>query len=699
MKKIISILLCVALILSSVAVVSFASEKEEKDVIAAPAQLGEETEAPASDADYPIIFVTGIGQSYSYFYSNPDDVAGYYEGLEKAKTDPSVIETDGATTRWNLFCNDFSFAFKEIGTYPPLLAVVGGLLLSVTGINCIPRKAVDKIVSTLFRYNTIDKEGKLPANVITPRCLYPVSQYTTEQRDNFYRSIPCKEVVGGIGEDMLYCFNYSAFSFTYDNADGLHTFINDYVLPQTGKDKVVLVPMSMGASVVSAYLQDYGTEGKVARVVSIVGCWDGSDVFADLIELKYAKDAPDKLYNGIIANLIGEPWGYLVNIVLRIFPKATLRSIIDEILDSIVENLIMKTPSLLALIPKDRYQAIKDSRLKDNNELGYILTMTDKYYECQCGLKDRLQMLNEDYGVEFYYLAGYDLGFGGLGSEGIYNTDYEFFRFFETADTTNSDEIIQISSTATGATYALRGNTLTAKGDEKYLSPDKAVDLSTCFFPDHVWLFQYQKHELENNNTALRLALDLACGKITGVDDPNSPYPRFNDSRDLKKLNRDYLPDLYAYVTSKILTGDSESLTKEQKATATAFLGEMDKHKDEMHTMMLDMGIYNGTEKGLTVHDYRDDFCAYVGKECVGEILTADQLSIYNDVIEMKESIFNNRKEDDAKIKALVNMMADLGIYAKSNDSGEKEDSFLKKANDKVYDIFGAKGFVDIFKK
>jgi hypothetical protein len=42
--------------------------------------------------------------------------------------------------------------------------------------------------------------------------------------------------------------------------------------------------MSMGAAVVNAYFDLYPEADEVARVVSIVGAWDGSDVVADLIE-------------------------------------------------------------------------------------------------------------------------------------------------------------------------------------------------------------------------------------------------------------------------------------------------------------------------------------------------------------------------------------------------------------------------------
>ena len=613
-KKILALILCLTMIISSSVVLI--SSADDSDTAGSVSTYGQSAE------DYPIVFVTGIGQSYSYLYANEED----------AQADIAANETDRAVARWNLFCNDFSFAFKEPATWFAILRVVGTLLLSmITGHNFVSKSAVDKLVTILFRYNTVDENGKLPPVVVTPRMYYPVSQYTEEQRDNFYRTIPCQDVIGDIGEDNLYCFNYSAFSDTYNNSDDLNVFINDYVLPQTGKDKVILIPMSMGASVVSAYLQDYGTKAQVARVVSIVGAWYGSDVFADLIEQNYASNAPELLYNGIVSDLVGEPWGNLVNVLLRIFPKATLRSIIDEILGSVVENLVLKTPSLTALIPYQNYQRIREAKLANNPELGYVLKTADKYYQAQINLGKTVTNLHNNYGVDFYFIAGYGLIFGG------YSSDYQFFQFFKHAETTNSDEIIQISSTIPEAKYMPVGkefdNAYLNLTDTDYVSPDKSVDISSTFFPDNCWLFYKQKHELEYNNTALKLALDLARGAVTSSKD--SAYPRFNESRDLKRLDRNYIPDLEKWLETNSLSSEQQALLDSNNAA----------------------------------------------------------------VAQMKDSVVNNREEDDKVIQAYYDMLVSFGVYEASDDKESIGSKILGGLNDTVYKIFGAKGFVDIFSK
>lgn len=617
-KRILSVILCLAMLIPVAAVAGQAKEK--------------------SEAEYPIVFVTGIGQSYSYFYENVEDAKKYPDMLEAVQNGTAgegVREVDGAKTRWNLFCNDFSFAFKEPKTILSIIAVAGGLIGTLfTGFNLLPRKQVDSIVKTLFRFNTIDKNGALPENVVTPRANCSVAKMTDEQKENFYRTIPCQDVIGDVGEDMLYCFNYSAFSFTFNNSDDLDKFIDEVVLPQTGKDKVVLVPMSMGASVVSAYLHDYGTKGKVARVVSIVGAWLGSDILADLIELKFADDSKEKFYNGVISDLIGEPWGYLVNIVLHLFRYQAGRGMVDTILNSIVENLVMKTPSLCGLVPPERYPAIRAARLENKPEMAYIMEQTDRYYEVQCDLEETVTTLHDNYGVDFFYIAGYGLGFGDVSS------DYEFFKFMQTANTTNSDEIIQIESTATGATCVGAGKQFDSaylgSHDAKYISPDKSVDISTCYFPNRVWLFENQKHELENNNTALRLAFELSCGKIDNNEQDTERYPIFNESRDLKKLKRSYIPDLERWLESNTPTGEQQ------------------------------------------------------------ELIDANTRAVN----EMMARTINDRDADDAIINDYYEMLITLGVYSAPEEPGAFDTALnngLKSANDIIWKIWGPKGFLQLF--
>ena len=208
----------------------------------------------------------------------------------------------------------------------------------------------------------------------------------------------------------------------------------------------------------------------------------------------------------------------------------------------------------------------------------------------------------------------------------------------QSAASTNSDEIINISSTAPG-TQAVTPGTTFEDTQGRELSPDGSIDISTTYYKDSSWFFYKQKHELEYNNTALSLALNLALGKIKTVDDCDNLeedgyyYPQFNESRNLKSLTRSYIPDLERYME----------------------------------------------EKGYT--------------------LTADQQALYDEVMAMTKNTVNDRDEDDALIEEFRQMLISIGVYEADEEPSKISTVFNKVmsgGNDLVYSIFGAKGFLDI---
>jgi len=200
---------------------------------------------------------------------------------------------------------------------------------------------------------------------------------------------------------------------------------------------------------------------------------------------------------------------------------------------------------------------------------------------------------------------------------------------------TNSDNIINISSTAPGTQFV----PFDQKFDDeegRELSPEGSIDISGTYYKDSTWFFYNQTHELEDNNTALKLAVDLALGNIKTVSDCDDPdgeyyYPQFNEARDLDPL-------------------------------------------------------YSPLEK---FEEYIEDHA-----------ITADQLDLYNRVIAMKDSTVNNFEEDNALIDEFRAMTDDLGITEKSEEKDpSKVEKALTGIIDFIYEssysIFGAKGYFD----
>ena len=587
MKKILAVLLCVVLAGLAMIPTAFAGKDE---TFFATADSVEEALKVSGDT-YPIVFVTGIGQTFSYYLDDASEKVMYLNG-----------EEHHFSTMANLFLLDTEFttiigdAFDEIGdgemtteeavrvltqlknnkilqdnfgskeAAANFAMVLGQLIKTLlTGDYVVNYDNLCTLARNILKDNIIDENGNLPDYILPQVNNHPVSEFDVNPdgteassfgKGRFYRDVPCREILQEIGEDKVFCYNYAPFGNLSKISAGLDNLINNVILGEDGyfpdAEKVVLVPMSMGAAMVSQYLYNCEQAGKdphVARVVSVVGCWNGSDIMADLIEKKYVENSKQLFYTKwpvVVGN--DATTGTILDVAMHLFHHNNLSRLVTDVLSAICDELVLKSPSMLALIPCDRYDAIREAYL---TRPGYenVLRELDAYHQVQLHLKDRMKMLNEKYGVEFYFISGYGLDLGG-GYE-TYDTsrdNYSFFGFLYSANKVNSDEIIPIQSTAPGTSYVLKGQKFSdeymkkaeANGTAKYIDPfSQSIDLSTCYYPDHVWTFYQQVHQLDNNNTALKLAFKIATGEINSVNDCKDTFPQFNDSRDLRGISGD----------------------------------------------------------------------------------------------------------------------------------------------------------------
>ena len=624
MKKLLSVLLCLTMIIS-VAIPAVLAQNNNEIVVGDSTVFG--------DGEYPIVFVTGIGQSWSYMLDE-----------EGGKTLPANNQYSGKA---NLFIFNFNRVLENLLANPSDILNVGVVVAQLIKTYIFNNYSVDydrlcQLASSLLYENLIDENGNLPEHVFTPRYNYPISEYADDDGDygkqRFYRDVPCREVLEQYGEEKVFCFNYTPFGNLSDVSKELDEYINDVVFdyyPDAGK--VVLVPMSMGAAMVSQYLYDYGSKAQVARVVSIVGCWNGSDIVADLIEGKLIENSAELFYNDMLPMFMGDFTGNLLNLLLHLFHKENLSALIYDVLSAVCDEFLLKTPTLMALVPSYRYDAIREEYLTRE---GYenVLEQLDIYHEAQSNLKTRMEALNREQGIDFYFISGYNLGYGAS-----INSDYNIFKFIYSSNKVNSDEIINIGSTAPGTTSVPAGQELDeeylASADEKYISPDKSVDVSTCYYPDHCWLFDGQKHELGDNNVAINLAFEIAKGNITSTADCEETYPQFNDSRDVRGLRNDI----------------------------EWFTDYIEENKED-------------AEKA--------EFVA----NCEKAVEDANAL-IANTIID--------RAADDAKIAEIHKVRTDIENFGKEIEEPSYfdriKDDAADKLNDLVYFVLGPKGIFDIF--
>ena len=483
----------------------------------------------------PIIFVTGIGQTWSKLKDNDDFF-------------------------WNMIPTSKELLMKNatLKTKLDIASFAKSAFLSLKfGSGELSTDKLKKLLKFFLRYVIVDENGKLPEDVdVRIYGARPFSElknidlatdkytedYSKSVMKRVYKDIPCEELAAEYGADKMYCFNYSTFSDLYDNARKLRKMIEDVLKRHPDCEKVVLVPMSMGATVVNAYLDEYYKDGKsagknlVKRVVSIVGAWDGSDGLADILEKKFNAS--------FYKMLEGNANGNKTEKYLSKFKKEAVKNAVNTLIDCFIEEVLLRVSSFAALIPNERFKSVckeifTEERLK-NKRIASVKNEYDRYFIAGRDLQQRLYDIRDNSGVEFSFIAGYNLDFGGVKS------DFEFLSYCDSAGKTNTDSVIQISSTVPGTYFVRLGryipkgsifpNTCCKDNTHEHLSPDMTVCAKTSFFPETSWFFEGQEHELGTNNTALKLAIGIASGEVKDVYDPK--FPQFNSARNITKAKK-----------------------------------------------------------------------------------------------------------------------------------------------------------------
>lgn len=470
----------------------------------------------------PTIIIPGISQSVSYLADENGDPAVNANGDELSG---GLLIIDSAELPGVL-------ASTVAGPLVTSLLMQADMGLS---------DAVYSTVTQLFSIQASGKDGKAKENLKTITYEYPISQMSQDDRDYFYRMIPMKSVVDEIGgEDNLYFFTFPLISDPFISAANLNSYIQ-LVKEQTGKDKVNIVTISLGGTILTAYLELYKNTNypDINKVLNVVSCLDGTDVMGDFYMRNFNIE-DEFFFQEFLPMVMTEMNGYatlghIINIALKIFPRSVIESILTAAVDGILDTLMLNCPQFWAMIPKDRYDDVinKYSFIKTDPEYSRLYATIEKFQQARLNLCDNLVKLNKQ-GALVHNVCGYDLDYS--------SQDYCFFAAMKSSLTTNSDAIIDIDSTSLGATYAPAGEVLSeeyiAQNNSKYISPDGSIDASTCLFPDNVWFFHGQHHEVGRNDVVIKLIAKLASNQINSTADMADKFPQFNGNRNTRNITR-----------------------------------------------------------------------------------------------------------------------------------------------------------------
>jgi pimeloyl-ACP methyl ester carboxylesterase len=290
------------------------------------------------------------------------------------------------------------------------------------------------------------------------------------------RMVPMQSITEGLGAHRMYYFAYDTMGNHADVVDELHQFIQD-VLQKHGVEKVNLMPMSLGATLMNALAEYYPAVHKqLHKVLYFVPAFNGSAVVGDIFLGRMT--IYDKQKRLAMLRKQSKAGAF----VLRLMPERAVRRTLDTALEGAVGGLFSRATMLWALLPQEDY-AEASARWLSDPDLAPLKEQTDRYYNAQVNAAANIKAMQAQ-GVQLYNINEYNTPLPSL---------------FDCSEKLNGDGIIDLHSTSLGATSVGIDTPLAAdylaNADPKYISPDGMVDASTGALPDTTWYVKGVHHD------------------------------------------------------------------------------------------------------------------------------------------------------------------------------------------------------------
>ena len=352
-------------------------------------------------------------------------------------------------------------------------------------------------------------------------------------------------------------FDYDWRLDPFEIAAQLKDFI-EYVKRETGHDSVYLVGESMGTAEMDAYLSVYGFED-IEGVVWYNGAYKGvascGDSFADKNNF-----TSESLSDFLKQLAVYSDNQFLYDLFTALDDAGLLNTVFDSVLSGanaleqngmfsrFIRENIGRIPGFWALVSAENYAAARDfvfPTAEIQQEYAGLLAKLDRYYNEVSSKTDEI-MQNA---LDLTGTVGVVCGYGDI------------IPPVTSDNTRQSDSVILTVDESNGATCAPLGQTL---GDDyvqavndghDHISPDRAIDASTAFFPDNTWFIKYGHHSFDGGEALInRIFYTLGFNVFT-----DSAYPQFmirnSDTGEIAPLTaeNDIDKTMSSGVTAKIL--------------------------------------------------------------------------------------------------------------------------------------------------
>lgn len=547
-KRVIAMMLVLVMSFGVVSHVLATDVAEPVEIVSA---VGEAQEALTEGKQVPVIIIHGISQ---------------IDTVIMDENNKPLLDKDGNTiTGWPL----------TVDVTELVLTVLFPVLLTLITQKDFASKAGYKAACNAVKYNACDLNGDPVYPTFVDRQYCSVAAMDQEHRDIVYDAVPFQDVAKEIGEENLYFFAYNSSGDVTQIAKDLNDYI-EMVKEQTDSEEVSLAPISMGGTIVTAWLEMFSGKyaeyadnyDSVHKIVFVIAALDGSAILGDLFVNDTLLNNDEFLYTRLLPELLDEEWyAYLLNIVLRILPHDVLISVVNSIFSGVKDTLVGNCTIFWALIPKANFDESYELYFKDKGpEYDTIRAKVKLYNTAQKNLKTNIdRLMSDEFGGIVHAICSYGLPLYTVGSSSLY---------------INADSIIHSASTSLFATFANLGETLPADYVAKnpvctdpthnHISPDRVVDASTSYLPETTWYVQGLNHERTGRSDSVINFAGVLLKDDTIKDVHSDPenYPQFNGSRTTRDLRNHDIPN-----AEKALA-ENTTMTAEQRAELQAALDD-----------------------------------------------------------------------------------------------------------------------------
>lgn len=391
----------------------------------------------------------------------------------------------------------------------------------------------DKMISNLMQYEKYLKQAVAegdPDLLYTYLCLWMQDCFgLVALKEDGYTShddVIVEETTLNYKGNGKYVFRHDCRLSPVDIADELAQYVKE-VQAHSGSQKYELAASSFGASVALAFINEYPEEKEnIDSLVFCVPSINGVNFAGELFSGNFDID-PDALLAFLADMNLGEELSLLLEVLnktgtldamLEHFLEPALKAALLRALQTTVHDIFGTMPSMWSFVD-DRYfhDALEytygENWADDNHEYAVLIDRITYYHEnIMMKSEDIIETAIDD-GLKVSIISKYGDPPFPLSSEGNFT----------------GDGFVALDVASFGATCALNGEQLPADYVQandcgrNMISPDRAVDASTCLLPDNTWFIKGLWHG-EKTDDYYNLINTILYEDINVLNDR---YPQF----------------------------------------------------------------------------------------------------------------------------------------------------------------------------